>query len=94
MQAEVTCHHLNTTSSSSAVNVTSESEWELTRSDSEVGKNDSTHPPDKKADTSDSTQPSEKKVDVLDKMLHTCLQDLTAKEEDAPQVKTEAWEAD
>ena len=28
----------NTTSSSSAVNVTSESEWELTKSDSEVGK--------------------------------------------------------
>ena len=85
---------LNTASSSSAVNVTSESEWELTKSDSEVGKDDSTHPPDKKADTSDSTQPSEKKVDVLDKMLHKCLQDLTAKEEDAPQVKTEAWEAD
>ena len=27
-------------------------------------------------------------------MLHKCLQDLTAKEEDQPQVKTEAWEAD
>ena len=27
-------------------------------------------------------------------MLHKCLQDLTAKEEDTPQVKTEAWEAD